>query len=373
MTKRRFALVAPSLSRAVRSRFDLLSCIHDQGHEILCIAPGNTDDAQTKQDLEQLSGVGGEYRSISYDTPGLRTFNSYRVATTLKSIFAAWRPDCVLGIGADALCHAARAARRARVPRVVNLCNELPDFFKPSVDDSGRPTRGQFRRALAHADLTVFHNPDHQRLLREKGLLTSNANSIVVAGRGVDLDAHDVLPLPDLSHGLVFLMAAPFEAVRGVFDYNQAARRVAPQARAAKFLFLNMSGHDATRTNAQSFGGGPIEVLGSEADLRGALARAHVFVFPSHSEGMPHQVLEALAAGRPVITTDTPGCRDTVDETVNGYLVPRGDVGSLVAVMQAILKRPDLIPSMARASRAKAERNFDMKSVNQALLAALEL
>ncbi len=374
MTSRRFALVAASLSSALQSRYALLSALHKKGHRILCIAPETADQTQAKNGIEGLSTLGGEWRPISYDTLGLGILNGLRVQGALKNIFSEWRPDCVLGVGADVLCHSAMAAKRAKVPRIVNLCNELPDFLKPIVVDSGHPTRNQFRRALSLSDVNVFHNCDHQRLMVDQGLVPSGANSVVVAGRGVDLDApHDVLGLPDLSHGLVFLMAARLEAVRGVLDFIQAARRVSSHARAAKFLLLGTPGRDEMNPTTLGFHGAQFEIKDGEQDLAAALARAHVFVYPSHSEGMPQQVLEALAAGRPVITTDTPGCRDTIDETVNGYLVPRGDVGSLVAAMHAILKRPDLIPSMARASRLKAERHFDINVVNQTLMAALDL
>ncbi len=107
--------------------------------------------------------------------------------------------------------------------------------------------------------------------------------------------------------------------------------------------------------------------------MAGLLAQCHIFVYPSHAEGMPQPVLEAMAAGRPIITTDVAGCRDTVDERVNGCLVKAGDARALAAAMESFLKRPDLIPSIARASRAKAERFCGIETVSGSLLAALGL
>jgi glycosyltransferase involved in cell wall biosynthesis len=98
-----------------------------------------------------------------------------------------------------------------------------------------------------------------------------------------------------------------------------------------------------------------------------------VFVYPSHVEGMPLAVLEALATGRPVITTDTPGCRETVDEKVSGCLVPPGDSEALMRAMRSFLKRPDLIPSLSRAARLKAERRFDSTDVNRTVESVLGL
>ena len=88
---------------------------------------------------------------------------------------------------------------------------------------------------------------------------------------------------------------------------------------------------------------------------------------------MPRSVLEAMAAGRPIITTNGPGCRETVDERINGCLVPPSDPTALAASMETFLKRPDLIPSLARASRAKAERRFDERAVNATLMGVMGL
>jgi glycosyltransferase involved in cell wall biosynthesis len=88
---------------------------------------------------------------------------------------------------------------------------------------------------------------------------------------------------------------------------------------------------------------------------------------------MPQPILEALATGRPIVTTNTSGCRETVDERVNGCLVPPGDPAALVAGIESILKRPDLIPHLARASRAKAERRFDERAATAAMMVALGL
>jgi glycosyltransferase involved in cell wall biosynthesis len=98
-----------------------------------------------------------------------------------------------------------------------------------------------------------------------------------------------------------------------------------------------------------------------------------VFVLPAHEEGFAHEVAEAMACGRPAITTDVPGCRETVDERVSGVLVPPRDAMALASAIESFLRRPDLIPWMAQASRHKAERRFDAQAVNRTLLRLLGL
>jgi glycosyltransferase involved in cell wall biosynthesis len=166
-------------------------------------------------------------------------------------------------------------------------------------------------------------------------------------------------------------MIARLERSRGVIEYGLAARTLKERWPAARFLIAGQPGHGSDAVALAELGATALEGVGALDDVRQALSSCHVFVYPSYTEGMPRSVLEALAAGRPVITTDAPGCRDTVDDKVSGCLVPAGDAGALAAAMESFLKRPGLIPAAARAARLKAERRFDVRHVNEALLEIL--
>jgi glycosyltransferase involved in cell wall biosynthesis len=98
------------------------------------------------------------------------------------------------------------------------------------------------------------------------------------------------------------------------------------------------------------------------------LADSHVYVLPSYREGTPRTVLEAMAMGRPIITTDAPGCRETVNDGLNGFMVPIQDVASLTSAMERFIDDPSLIPRMGRESRKLAEAKYDVRKVNQVFL-----
>ena len=182
-------------------------------------------------------------------------------------------------------------------------------------------------------------------------------------------------PLPPVNNGLVFLMIARLDEAKGVRDYCEAARIAKAKAPNATFQLAGTPGTAKTAISGDAIKSYAdcVTYVGELDDVRTALGKCHVYVYPSHAEGMPRSVLEALAAGRPIITTNVPGCRDTVDERINGCLVPPADVPGLAIGMESFLKRPDLIPSLARASRAKAERRFDVTAVNRTLLGVLGL
>jgi len=196
-----------------------------------------------------------------------------------------------------------------------------------------------------------------------------------VPGAGVDLDSHGMLPLPPLDEGLNFLMVAELDRRKGVIEYCEAARDLLERTPNCRFLLAGTPGEGALGMSPDDVVAyaPAIEYLGPAQDIRALLALSHVFVYPSHAEGMPQPVLEAMAAGRPIVTTDVAGCRDTVDDRVNGCFAQPRDARSLAAAMESFLKRPDLIPPIARASRAKAERFCGVETVTRSLLAALAL
>ena len=232
-------------------------------------------------------------------------------------------------------------------------------------DDPLRASPRLISRALKAADLAVFHNRDDLREVESELTVPVQLERRVVPGAGVDLDFHGASPLPSLSDGPVFLMVSALDQARGVLDYCAAARRLKARAPRAEFLHVGPGGEGACALPAEVLRSyaGTVKFLGPQEDVRGALARCHAFVYPSLREGMPRAVLEALAAGRPVITTAVPGCRETVDDCVNGMLVAPNNVVALEDAMARLLKRPDLMASMARASRLKAERHFDERRV----------
>ncbi len=118
---------------------------------------------------------------------------------------------------------------------------------------------------------------------------------------------------------------------------------------------------------------GHVRCLGKLADVRPAIAGASVYVLPSYREGRPRTVLEAMAMGRPIITTDAPGCRETVVDGDNGYLVPIKNVSKLVSAMEEFIQYPELIPSMGERSRALAVEKYDVQKVNNVILSTMEL
>ncbi len=367
---RRVAVVCAAGEPLQLLRRSLLSEIAGRRHKVLVVAP-----EFTSADIHALDGMGAERAAFAGHKNGLKLFADWKAIGALKGILAAWAPHTVFGCGAKPMIYAALAAHGAGAERVVLLVNSLPEHRFTGVLAADEMPAWRYSQAMRAADEAVFCNRDDLGLLKRLGMLPSALPTTVVAGAGVDLQSHGMLPLPHLDDGLVFLMVAELDRRRGVIEYCEAARDLRERAPNCRFLLAGSPGEGSLglRPGEVAAYAPAVEYVGPAQDIRALLGLSHVFVYPSYGEGMPQPVLEAMATGRPIVTTDVAGCRDTVDDRVNGCFAQPRDAGSLATAMESFLKRPDLIPSIARASRAKAERFCGIDTVNRSLLSALAL
>ena len=164
---------------------------------------------------------------------------------------------------------------------------------------------------------------------------------------------------------------------KGVFEFVEAAGRVKAVRPAARFQLLGGLDPNPTSISEEALGrlqeNGTVEYLGSVTDVRPVIRAAHVIVLPSYHEGMPRSVLEGMSMGRAIITTDAPGCRETVEPGRNGILVPVRDAEALAAAMRELIDDREKLSSMGAQSRQMAKLRFDVHAVNRAILQAMGL
>lgn len=366
----RVALVADSLADLLQQAGTLIPAIVSARHRVQAFVPAL--DAAGRAALADLGAEGVDY---ALQPGSVHPLGNRRTLDALAMHFGELKPYVVAGFGLKPMLLAAIAARRAQVARIVPVVSSLGELAADPQAKPGLGLRWLMRRAFAASHAVVFHNRDDAARIAATGVLAPDLPRHVLPGAGVDLAAFPAVPLPDLSSGLVFTMISPFARGKGVIELCEAARRVRAKTAGARFVLAGspVGGANGIALAAVEKYADAVEIMAYPEDIRLALAACHVYVQPSHGEGMPPIVLQALATGRPAITTDTPGCRETVDERVNGVLVaPRDPIG-LASAIESFLKRPDLIPWMSRASRLKAERRFDAAVVNAEMLSILGL
>ena len=228
-----------------------------------------------------------------------------------------------------------------------------------------------YRIALKGVDEVLVYNRADAEEFRERHLVAPDAKLSIVPGSGVNLDRYGFTDPP--AGPPVFLMISRLLREKGVFDFVQAARLLKethPQARCQLLGPMDANPDSIGQREIDEWTReGVIEYLGETSDVRPYLAACSVFVLPSaYREGIPRTILEAMSAGRAVITSDAPGCADPIINGETGYVVPVRNPEALSRAMASFVENPDLVARMGQASRKRAEDSFDVRRINSILL-----
>lgn len=305
---------------------------------------------------------------ISLDRRNASPLDALRLVWTLWRLMRTLRPSIVHLVTIKPVLLGGLAARLARVPRVVAAISGLGFVFTAlGATASARRwlVAGLYRIALAWPGVQlIFQNSDDRTLLqRHAGI--RNAQVVLIRGSGVDLASWTVQPLP--SGPPVVLMASRLLVDKGVNEFIEAAGQLRGYAGARFVLVGDVDpGNPSSLERPQVLGcaeDGVIEWWGHRVDMQQVLAAAHVVVLPSYREGLPKVLLEAAAAGRAVVTTDVPGCRDAIVNGSTGLLAVPRDAEALAAAIRSLLDDPEKIRAFGHAGRQLAEEAFDVSEV----------
>lgn len=372
----KFLLLAGFPGSLITFRKQLITALLNEGLELHVAAPGLLANESVMAELNQL-GV------ITHDIPMQRT--GMNPIADISTLLALWvlmrkiRPKYFLGYTIKPVIYGNIAAWLARVPKRFALITGLGFTF---VGDGGGGrgslralAQGLYKKALKYCHMVFFQNPDDEALFRQLNIVGSAAVTCVVNGSGVDVAQFDVVALPEKrAH---FLLIARLLGDKGVREYVDAAGRVKrryPDARFDLVGWIDANPNAITQSELDSWvAGSEINFLGRLSDVRPALSECSVYVLPSYREGTPRTVLEAMSMGRAVITTDAPGCRETVVDGYNGFLVPVKDADALSAAMLRFIEQPELVAQMGKHSRLIAEDKYDVHKVNAEMLKGMGL
>ncbi|HEX7600325.1 MAG TPA: glycosyltransferase family 4 protein [Polyangiaceae bacterium] len=370
----RVALVGVLAESLLNFRGEMLRSLAANGHEVLALAPEN--DARVRATLEAM---GVAYATFPLQRTSMNPLRDVATVLSLARTFREFRADAVLVYAAKPVVYGLIAARlagvRLRAAMITGVGSALAGGSGLRRRALSSLLRSLYAVALGQAHVVFFQNPDDERLFRSMGLVGDRHRVVRINGSGVDLERFS--PVPLLPTPITFLMIGRLIRDKGVCEYVEAARCVRRAHPEARFQLLGALDSNPTAIRSRELEAwreeGAVEYLGTTSDVRPFLARAHVFVLPSYGEGMPRSVLEAMAMGRAVLTTDVPGCRETVEGGRNGLLVPARDADALAEGMLRMLAEPGRLKPMGQQSRAIAEERFDVHSVNRAILGAMGL
>lgn len=363
---------APSL---INFRGPLLKRLVALGHEVHALAPAHIPDM-----APQIEALGVEYSMYPLIRRGLNPIADLGSILHLKQALVRIKPDIVLSYTFKPVVYASMAARMAWIgdkKRVYALVTGLGYAFTETKGLKRRLlfnlAKGMYKSGLSHCNGVIFQNPDDRAFFEKLGVIAPRNDVTVVAGSGIDLEHFAVAPLPDKP---AFLCLSRLLKTKGVREYAEAALRLKAKYPEIPFRLIGPREEGADTIppeEIERWQEGGLEILDAVDDARPEIAMASTYVLPSYREGTPRSVLEAMSMGRAVVTTDVPGCRETVVDGKNGFLTPFKDVDGVAEAMEKFITDPTLATTMGAASRQLAEEKFDVDKVNDDILSFMEL
>jgi glycosyltransferase involved in cell wall biosynthesis len=332
-----------------------------------------------KEDWEKLSRLGMDIVALPIVDQRLSPLSDLRMTFFLYRLFRKVRPGLVFSFTSKPVIFGSLAARVAGVRTIASMIPGL-GFVYSRHDARAAILRlvlnQLYRFALPTNDLVYFQNEDDLDFFTSQIRCVNTQNAVLINGSGVDLNEFRLKDAPQPNRHVTFVCSARLIREKGIEEYVRAAtatRAIAPNSRFTLIATADNSPGGISSLELETMlNETPVEHISSESDMARALRGADVFVLPTYyREGVPRVILEAMASGCAIVTTDTPGSRNTVAHGINGYLVAPRDVQALQDAMIALAKSPDLCWTMGRESRRRAESTYDVRQITARIMSSL--
>lgn len=345
-----------------------------RGVRVYALAPDY--DATTRT---AVTALGAEPVDIFLERTGMRPLRDGVDMLRLARLLRRLKPDATFAYFIKPVIYGSLAARLAGIPHRFALVAGLGYVFTPDGRSDTMKRRvlrlivsSLYQWAFMGCHRVFFQNDEDVAHFVDQNLLPPE-KALRVNGSGIDLER--LSPAPAVTAPITFLLMARLLREKGIGEFAAAARLIKGRHPNVRFILLgdfdpNPGGFSRAQIELW-VREGVLEWPGQVTDVRPWIAQASVYVLPSYREGLPRSTQEAMAMGRPVITTDSIGCRETVEEGVNGFMVPVRDPKALAAAMQRFIDQPDLIATMGRESRRLTETRFDVHKINAVMLSAM--
>ncbi|MEQ9566788.1 MAG: glycosyltransferase family 4 protein [Pseudomonadales bacterium] len=350
----------------VSHRLVLAQAARAAGYRVTIAAgPGGAED--------EIVAAGFEYRALPINRGAVKPLGELRLILAIAALYRSVRPDLVHLVTIKPALYGGILARLLRVPAVVVAVTGMGYLFTGERRSFiRRAAEYLYRSALLHTNgRVILQNEADWQVLVELRALREGCG-VLVPGSGVDLSVFSPCPLPPGAP--IVLLPARMLWDKGIGEFVEAARIIQARGIDARFVLVGPSDPDnpsAIGTNQLDAWqcDGVVEWWGMRKDMPAVMASASLVVLPSYREGMPKALLEAAAAGRAIVTTDVPGCRDVVEPGENGEMVPARDARALADAIYSLLSNRDQLERLGRRSRVIAENRFGVADIVAAHMA----
>ena len=343
-------------------RIDMMKSFLDAGYEVLAVG-----DAPEAEWAARFQALGIRYHQIPVQRNGTNPLHDLKTLRELHNLLKEEKPDKIFAYQAKTVIYGGIAANmlgiREFYPMIAGVGSVcLGDGLKKKLIRNILVT--EYMLGLRNAPKVFFQNRDDLAVFTSHQIL-QESKAVMINGSGVNIDKFVPTALPE---NVSFLCISRLIRDKGVCEYLDAAREIHKRHPQVSCVLLGPFDTNPSAIKPEELqpylDDGSVEYVGEHKNVYPYLRDCTAYVLPSYHEGTPKTVLEAMASGRPTITTDAPGCRETVEDGVNGYLVPVKDVDAIVDAMERIIADPAKTAKMAQTARQIAEEKYDVNKVN---------
>ena len=352
-------------------RIDMMKAFQQRGHKVIAVGPGEP----TKW-VDRFKDVGIEYRQVFTARNGMNPMTDIKSYFALKKFFKEEKPDKLFVYQAKTISYGTVAAARNGKTEVYPLVAGLGSIFR-GVGLKNKLVKlvmsVLYKNAFRYAEKVFFQNRDDVDDIVNAGLLKREL-IVMMNGSGVNTEKFAVKKLPLTP---AFLFIGRLIRDKGVGEYLDACRIIKKSHPEVRCLLVGPYDTNPSALKPEELQGyiddGTIEYFGEQVDVRPFIEQISIYVLPSYHEGIPKTVLEAMSMGRAIITSDAPGCRETVKNGVNGLLCTVKSVESVVEKMEFMIAHPNEVEKMGQKSRQMVEDRFDVVKVNENIISTMGL
>lgn len=367
----KIAVLSSHTSSLFWFRMDMMKDFIKHGHEVIAIGP--EPESSWKIKFEE-NGI--QYKQLYVERNSINPFSDLKTYMQLNKFMKEEKPDKIFAYQAKTVVYGSLAAKVNRIKEVYPLIAGLGSIFRgEGLKNKIIKTvmKIEYRAACKASKKVFFQNNDDKNEFINNGLIKED-KVVIINGSGVNLEKFKPEPLPDTP---AFLFIGRLIKDKGVMEYLEACKRIRTKYPEVRCLLVGP--YDSNPSALQPEELEPfieqniIEYFGEQSDVRPYLKQCSTYILPSYHEGTPKTVLEAMAIGRPIITSDAPGCRETVTDGYNGFLVAIKDIDGLVKRMETIIQDPKMSKLMAERSLKLAREKYDVNLINKSIMQTMEL
>lgn len=352
-------------------RTDMMKRFRELGYNV--VAVGQLPESEWQ---EKFAENGIRYRQLDAERNGTNPLNDLKTLKKIKQLLNEEKPDHLFCYQAKTVIYGSIAAHSLGIKNIYPLIAGLGSVLIGTGLKNSLVKllmEAEYRFALKYASSVMFQNPDDMAFFVSRKLVKKDKCEMI---NGSGVDTGHFVPT-DFPEEPAFLCISRLIRDKGVGEYLEASRSIRREYPSVRCLLVgpfDTNPSAVTPEELQSYiDDGSVEYFGEQSDILPYMAQCSVFVLPSYHEGTPKTVLEAMACGRAVITTDAPGCRETVKNGENGLLVPVKDVAALIAAMETFIRDPYKTVPMGQKGRMIAVEKYDVRKVNESIVNIMKL